>query len=59
MVVHVSLTAVTKVGFSLCVVIRLELPLSTLRRVLSSLTLPNITGVLWTLCFPPVVTVNP
>ena len=58
-VVHVSLTTVTRVRFWLRVVIWLKLPWSHVRRVLSSLTLPIIAGFLRVLRFPPVVTLDP
>ena len=59
MVLHVSLTTVTRVRFRLRKVIGLKLPLSHVRRVLSSLTLPSITGFLRVLRFFPVVTLDP
>ena len=59
MAVHVSLTTVIRVRFRLRAVIWLKLPWSHVRRVLSSLTLPNITGFLQVLRFPPVVTLDP
>ena len=58
-VVHVSLTTVTWVRFRLHAIIKLKLPQSHVRRVLSSLTLPSIAGFLWVLRFPPVVTMYP
>ena len=58
-VVHASLTTVTKVRFQLCAVIWLKLPWSHVRKVLSNLTLPSIAGFLRVLRFPPVVTPNP
>ena len=58
-VVHVSLTTVTRVPFWLHAIIWLKLPWSHVSRVLSSLTLPSTTGFLWVLWFPPVVTLDP
>ena len=58
-VVHVSLTTVARVRFRLCAVNSLKLPLSHVRRVLSSLTLPSIAGFLRVLRFPPAVTLDP
>ena len=58
-VVHVSLTNVTRVRFRLRAVIRLKLPWSHVRRVLSSLTLPSIAGFLRVVRFPSVVTLDP
>ena len=57
--VHVSLATVTRVRFWLRAVIWLKSPWSYVRRVLSSLTLPNIAGFLRVLRFPPVVTLDP
>ena len=59
MVVHLSLTSVTRVRLRLRAVISLQLPLSHVRRVFSSLTLPIIAGFLRVFQFPPVVTLDP
>ena len=58
-IVHMSFTTVTRVRFLLHAVIWLKLPLSHVRRVLSSLSLPIIAGFLQVLRFPPVVTLDP
>ena len=58
MVVQVSLTTVTRIRFRLGAIIWLKLPLSHVRRVLFSLTLPSIAGFLRVFRFPPVVTLN-
>ena len=58
MVAHVSLSTVTRVRFRLREVIRLKLPFSDVRKVLSSLTLLSIAGFLKVLRFPPVVTMD-
>ena len=58
-VMHVSLTTVTSIRFRPRAVIWLKLPLSHVRRVLSSLTLPSIAGFLRVFPFPPVLTVDP
>ena len=57
-VVHVSLTTVTGVRFRLRAVIWLKLPWWHVRRMLSSLTLPSITGFLRVVRFPPVLTLD-
>ena len=59
MVVHVSLTTVTRVRFRLHAAIWLKLPWPHVRKVLSSLTLPNIAGFLRVLLFSLVVTLDP
>ena len=58
-VVHVSLTTMTRVRFRLRAVTWLKLPWSHVRRVLSSLILPSIAGFLQVLRFFPVVTLDP